>query len=273
MLNLGCGATFHPAWTNVDVISTSPAVKACDLRKPFPFDNEEFDVVYHSHVLEHFSQISGLSFMREAARVLKRGGIMRVVIPDLERIARLYLEKLEAAIQGKPGAEPDYDWMMIELLDQTVRRDSGGLMKHYLGEEQVPNLEFIRSRIGAEVDGLLPAASGRRRSLLEKVASKSAGQLARLTHDRLLKGTIRVLGGSNALERYREGAFRDSGEIHQWMYDRFSLARLMLKVGLGQVKVESATTSRIAGFSGFGLDDLNGVARKPDSLFMEGVKL
>src|ERR1700730_4755324 len=94
-LNLGCGYHFHPDWVNLDLQPSVPQVRRWDLRKRLPFDDASVDFVYHSHVLEHFSRKEGQKFMRECHRVLRPGGIIRVAVPDLERIAKLYLESME----------------------------------------------------------------------------------------------------------------------------------------------------------------------------------
>lgn len=73
-LNLGCGSRFHPAWTNIDFASAD-SVLSQDLRKGTPFADEEFGVLYHSHVLEHFNRPDARAFLRECWRVLNRGGV------------------------------------------------------------------------------------------------------------------------------------------------------------------------------------------------------
>jgi hypothetical protein len=69
------------------------------------------------------------------------------------------------------------------------------------------------------------------------------------------------------------GQFRLGGEIHQWMYDRYSLSELLKKHGFENVKVVSATESQIPNWSNYNLDMMDGKVRKPDSLFMEAQKL
>ena len=83
---------------------------------------------------------------------------------------------------------------------------------------------------------------------------------------------VRIIAGSDSLTAFEEGLFRNSGEVHRWMYDRFSLKRQMEKSGFTDVKKCTAYESGIAGFPGFNLDVAEGKVRKPDSLFMEGVK-
>jgi hypothetical protein len=70
------------------------------------------------------------------------------------------------------------------------------------------------------------------------------------------------------------GQFRLSGEVHQWMYDRFSLPRLLRQAGFQRVTRQTAHTSAIPGWPQYRLDtEPNGAVYKPDSLFMEATKL
>src|SRR5262249_15085538 len=66
--------------------------------------------------------------------------------------------------------------------------------------------------------------------------------------------------------------FRSRGEVHQWMYDRFSLSQLLESCGFKNPVVRTAFESAIPGWSAFKLDEEGGIVRKPDSLFMEAVK-
>lgn len=70
----------------------------------------------------------------------------------------------------------------------------------------------------------------------------------------------------------REGWLRTSGEVHRWMYDRFSLDRLLREAQLNEIAYCPPDVSRIPEFAAYGLDVTDGVVRKPDSLFMEGVR-
>jgi hypothetical protein len=66
--------------------------------------------------------------------------------------------------------------------------------------------------------------------------------------------------------------FRASGEIHQWMYDRFSLKRLLSDNGFKDIIQVSYNSSKIPNWEKYSLDEKDMQVRKPDSLFMEGIK-
>ena len=84
-LNIGCGRRYHRAWTNLDLEANEPTVIRHDVTLGVPFDEGHFDAVYHSHVLEHLRPQQGRELITECYRVLKPGGLLRIVVPDLER--------------------------------------------------------------------------------------------------------------------------------------------------------------------------------------------
>jgi len=275
LLNLGCGDRFHPEWENVDYAPASAKVRAHDLRSGIPYPDGNFDVVYHSHVLEHFSRRAGVQFLRECHRVLRSGGILRIAVPDLESIARLYLEWLQKAQRGAAGARENYEWMMLELYDQTVREKSCGGFVDYFWQNPFPNWEFVVSRWGSQaisfqkVFGNAPghAENGAGQpSIAWRYVLRNPGRVLR---DKLLRF---VLGEPDWLA-LQLGRFRRSGEVHLWMYDSFSLGELLQLTGFAHPRRFSATESQIPGWNGFHLDsEPDGSTYKPDSLFMEAVK-
>lgn len=248
LLNLGCGNRFHSEWVNVDLASNSDHVRAFDLRRGLPFADNRFRAVYHSHVLEHLKKDEAPQFLKACWRVLQSGGHIRVVVPDLERIARLYLQCLEAATAGDRAAANRYDWIVLELMDQMVREQSGGAMLEYWRQDPMPAEEFVFERLGDEV-----------RSAVAAFREQKAGSHPKKT--------------SSPLSPTKIASFRQSGESHKWMYDRWSLGQLLLATGFVDVRVCRPQESAIGGFARYGLDvAADGRVRKPDSLFMEGRK-
>jgi hypothetical protein len=85
--------------------------------------------------------------------------------------------------------------------------------------------------------------------------------------------TLRLLAGRDGIHAYDQGRFRRSGELHKWMYDRYSLANALKAAGFTDTKQLEATESRIPEWSSFNLDtEPNGRTYKPDSLFMEATR-
>jgi predicted SAM-dependent methyltransferase len=114
-LNLGCGSQVPEGWVNVDYalgarFAKNPLFRLInkplglfdmqwndkiflhDLTKPFPWADSSVEAVYTSHTLEHLSREEGRSFLSECHRVLKRDGIIRVIVPDLKHVVDEYTQ-------------------------------------------------------------------------------------------------------------------------------------------------------------------------------------
>jgi predicted SAM-dependent methyltransferase len=243
LCNLGCGARIHPGWINIDFNGDGDEVLAWNLRNGLPLADNSCDAIYASHVIEHFNRADAKLFLLDCRRALKRGGVLRLVAPNLEDIARTYLSCLEAARRGEPNASDKYEWIVMELLDQLVRHRSGGDVLKYWSRSEVPAEEFVVSRVGTEY---LRA----RKSCKGKAIEDSP------------------------IEAEAVGAFRLGGEVHQWMYDDYSLGKLIESCGgFEEIARCRADESRIANFAGFHLDtEPDGSVYKPDSFFIEAVR-
>jgi SAM-dependent methyltransferase len=149
-LNLGCGSktSADPEVVNVDWsiylrLKRSPVLHALarhalddarskklaaldvnilvhDLSKGIPAEDASVDVVYHSHLLEHLDRSAAQTFMLETYRVLKPGGVHRIVVPDLARLAGDYLAHLDT------GDAASHDAYVGALIEQSVRREAHG---------------------------------------------------------------------------------------------------------------------------------------------------
>lgn len=166
IVNLGCGNKTHPDCVNYDWsiyarIRRNPVgrriapvifngirleqyrqlddVTVHDLRKGIPLDDSSAEVIYHSHVLEHVDRDAVPEFLAEIRRVIRPGGIHRVVVPDLERYAREYLESLEAVLQD-PSGRGRHDSYVSQMLLQMVRREAYGTSMQRPLRRRIENL-------------------------------------------------------------------------------------------------------------------------------------
>jgi predicted SAM-dependent methyltransferase len=270
-INIGCGAIHHPDWINLDVSSNDPSVLSVDVTQGLPFKDSFISVCYSSHVLEHLEKKAAAGFVGECFRVLRSGGVIRLVVPDLEVIAREYLKQLEAADSASLENSPDYDWITLEMYDQVARNKPGGEMVGFLTNLPETQRDYVRSRIGAEASHIWESeTSGERGSALYQ-GTRWSDRLKRWKFN-LTGRLVWIICGKSALESFRRGVFRDSGEVHQWMYDRYSLKQLLAKAGFVDIKVCAPNESRITDYEKYGLDMKDGFVRKPDSLFIEASK-
>src|SRR5262245_10590906 len=147
LLNLGCGSRFHPTWVNFDIAPIDPSIRRWDVTEHLPFPDVSVDAVYHAHLLEHLPHERALPFLEDCRRVLKPGGVLRIAIPNLEAIARLYLHALEESWYGDRKALDEHRWLVMELYDQATRESTGGAMLEYLQDEAT---ELAWYRLGAD---------------------------------------------------------------------------------------------------------------------------
>ncbi len=266
LLNVGCGMCFHPEWTNIDLVAATPEVREYDLRQGLPYDDDSFDGVYHSHVLEHLAPESAASMLAECWRVLRPGGTLRVVVPDLEGIAREYLRTLEdAVVDGCDSNRAKHRWMTLELIDQMTRESSGGTMGQLMQAPGDTPIEFIRGRMGHQVDG-------NKKTNPKKTFSTRVFRIIAGIRKRLALLAVTAIEGRIGYAAYREGRFRQSGEIHRWMYDRVSLSSLLSELGFENPRVCGGGDSSIEQFDRYQLDRDGERLRKPDSLYLEATK-
>lgn len=93
IVDLGCGEAKDSYHTDegtvlrVDIREEVQPDYRCDLRQ-LPFKTGEFDVVFSSHTLEHFTRQEMPVVLDEWVRILKEDGELRLVVPNLEWAAR-----------------------------------------------------------------------------------------------------------------------------------------------------------------------------------------
>ena len=270
LLNVGCGRRYDRRWVNLDLASRDASVVQHDITRGIPFADNSFDAVYHSHVFEHLKPEQGERLLKECFRVLAPGGVLRIVVPDLEKIAQLYLQKHEQAWTGDETAAIDYNWMKMELLDQLVREQSGGRMGPYMASTAIQNSDFVRQRVGDEF--WLCRAPTEIETVREPSLMMRIRRSTRSFRERWARRLVRWLLGRKKAEALQEGLFRSQGEIHRWMYDRYSLRQLSQAFGFENFRVCSAFESSIDGYVQYQLDAEEQSIRKPDSLFIECMK-
>ncbi len=152
MLNLGCGTRTEWTWNNIDcspyarlahhrrfarflhavgilcdwryknLLCVDPDIICWDIRKGLPFKDNVFDVVYHSHFITHVHRDMAAYVTRECYRVLKPGGIIRVVTPDLLMIVHRYIKSVEELEEDQLIGQAEYEKAVFDLFELMVRR-------------------------------------------------------------------------------------------------------------------------------------------------------
>jgi predicted SAM-dependent methyltransferase len=152
-VNLECGTVFVTGddWLNFDYGSSGPAVQAADLLSKLTLERNSVTLVYSSHFLEHITRTQVPAFLSECWRILQPGSVWRSVVPDLENLCRICLDHRDR------GDHAMADFVVLELLDQCVRSESGGdLGRYYHQLRSAPQanaepIAFVRQRTGEEL--------------------------------------------------------------------------------------------------------------------------
>ena len=120
-LNLGCGPSGLNTWINYDwgilaLLSKFPflrkfliffkvypkdydlpwpKIKLVDIRKKLPLEEKSVKYIYCSHVIEHFEFWQALLILKECRRVIENDGLIRIIVPDIEKLIGIYRRNLE----------------------------------------------------------------------------------------------------------------------------------------------------------------------------------
>ena len=266
-VNIACGGSYLPDWYNYDYSSDSALVHKANLLDVMPIKDMSAEIVYSSHFLEHIPREFIGRFVSECFRITKHGGYLRLVLPDLEELCTTYLAARHANEHLKA------DFLTLELLDQCVRSNQGGDLGLYYEdllhnkENSLDMIEYVKFRTG---------------HIVMSESSRHRGNI----FFRFLKNPKRII---NILERYYcrliilllPKAFRrqnislaEIGEKHAWVYDFYTVEKLLRKAGFVDIQRMTSKTSNIESFPFHPLDLLdNGQPRKgSESMYIEARK-
>lgn len=88
--NLHIGGTeYHPAWEILNLSNNNTVDHVGDGGNLYKFEDNTFDKMYASHVLEHFDHLKINDVLKEWYRVLKPGGMIYISVPDVSVITAL----------------------------------------------------------------------------------------------------------------------------------------------------------------------------------------
>jgi predicted SAM-dependent methyltransferase len=96
-LNIGCGYNVLQGWMNVDLVGGRRGTIYMDVTRPLKLPDNTFDGILCEHLIEHLAEADGRHLIGEILRVLKPGGRVRIVTPDLETFARLCTSTVDEA--------------------------------------------------------------------------------------------------------------------------------------------------------------------------------
>jgi predicted SAM-dependent methyltransferase len=189
-VNVGCGMSVADGWINIDgslnaFASTWPTFVLTllhrfsgsrrwfsqteyisilrnhrfvhhEVRYGLPLPDASTDYVYSSHFLEHLHEDDGKRFVSESYRLLKPGGVIRILVPDLEDVMNLYRdgqkeEAMRAFFSDSAGVYGQhhylYDFDMLSRL--LTSAGFSRVVRPPYREGAVPDVETLDGRPGS----------------------------------------------------------------------------------------------------------------------------
>ena len=118
-LHLGCGNVLLPGWTNVDIDDIPGIDIKDDVTKLDKIKDNSCEIIYSSHVLEHFGRNEFESILKLWNKKLKLNGILRLAVPDFEKSIIWYnktkkIEDVLSLISGGQKSKFDYHKMIYD---------------------------------------------------------------------------------------------------------------------------------------------------------------
>lgn len=106
-------------------------IRYLNVTKTFPYSDATFDFVFSAHLLEHLYPHQTIFCLNETFRVLIRGGVVRIGVPDLDKIVKNYdpqhSEKfLEAVFEAKQKYDKNkHHWHYNEISLTKLLKEAG----------------------------------------------------------------------------------------------------------------------------------------------------
>ena len=267
-VNLGCGPIYVESeeWVNLDYSLTGESVKKADLLRRLPFPEQSVSLVYSSHFLEHVPRTSVPAFLKECYRILEPDGRIRLVLPDLENMAREYLSTRES------GEDEKANFVVMEIVDQCVRLKPGGeLGKCYndlldsSGSSSKDMIAYVRERTGENL--LVRNQPAVKSSALHRLPAAILRRLERLWIKLVLLALPSAFRSQNV-------SLANVGEKHHWLWDFSQLRDVLRAEGFVEVQRQYSESSSFPDFPFYPLDvDSDGMPRKGyESMYVEASK-
>jgi predicted SAM-dependent methyltransferase len=155
-LNVGASGNQLDGWLSIDIRADDQCF-GMDAAKPWPFESGSAEAVNSEHFIEHLELHAARTYLAEAYRVLRPGGLIRTTTPNLGGLVELFTDRdprilavhrshgYEAATHGDMVNNYFYSWehrhiydfeslaaMLVEAGFEDVREASYGESTHDL---------------------------------------------------------------------------------------------------------------------------------------------
>lgn len=262
-LNLACGSKLIQSskWINIDFSSPLSSVRKCNILKNLPFKDNSFEFIYSSQFVEHLTYSQLQHVLKECYRILKPNGIIRIVTPDLEELTKEYLLRLSNIKNDYSSFNEidKYNWIRLEIFDQILREHPSGEMFSFMQTSRPETINYISNRLGYSSSSNKASRYQQKPSIISRIINKLAREL-RVNFVKLLP------------KPYRVGLFRQSGEIHKFLHDEYTLASVLSDTNFISPTKQRHHSSYFGLWDENNLDIIDGMLDGPYSLIMEARK-
>jgi SAM-dependent methyltransferase len=263
-LNLACGDFYvgNSEWLNLDWYPHSEHVHKANLLTKIDLPNDSLEAIYSSHFIEHIPKDKLDFILSECFRILKPGGIMRIVVPDFENIVREYIRNLD----NKEYEKAEFN--TIELLDQCVRNKSGGTLAEWRGNKNLTAefRDYISYRTGYLYKKSIALSENPRKFTLR--IPKITLTRVQWIYCKTLTLFMPKWFAHNHIN------FTNTGELHKWVYDERVLSKHLSAVGFKKITRVSSSESQIPNFPStpLDLDEKGNIRKGAESMYLEALK-
>ena len=142
LIHLGCGEVDAPGYINVDGRHMQHVHYVREVTDLSVFPDDFADLVYACHVLEHIPSHALRKTLWEWRRVVKPGGILRLSVPDFDRIVRVYeachhdIDAIQKPLMGGQGHHLNVHYSVFneDYLTKQLMEDGFREVKHWNAE-------------------------------------------------------------------------------------------------------------------------------------------
>ena len=169
-LNLGCNFHQPEGWINADIreefnpdvllpMPEEPlwegALSTKTTNNPLPWENDTFELVLLSHVLEHIWLEEVPSFLHEIRRITKTGGQLLIICPDVNTLVRRCVGLNSAGCLGHDA--DGHNWYIEPPMDRNIEKpwSTETVIEHLFSELVLEDDRRLRDAAATRViDGI-----------------------------------------------------------------------------------------------------------------------
>ena len=270
LVNIACGDVYikNNNWVNLDIISNNKYVTKINLLNKLPFLDNSVDAIYCSHFLEHIPIDKVSNFLHECFRILKKGGVLRLVLPDFESLSKEYLKQVKLKNKVKSKI------VLLTIIDQCVRKKPGGLLNEFykdlLTKKKVKKSEIKYLTFLNGVDFETKSKNKSKRtfnSYIQKIYS-----LIKIIFLNIWLKFIMMFLPKTFKEQ--NISLARIGELHHWIWDYYSLSDYLVKAGFSKTTRQkyNMTISKVSKLYIFDQDRKKKKSRGIESMYIESLK-